>query len=116
MYWLMKAKEAGCAWCDLEIETLRELPGGSVEDYALPGKVLLSIHDFRGTPKLPDRIKIPARGGVAAVKVAAMARKISDGVRLMRLARREQQIVAVPMGEIGLPARILALREGSALA
>ena len=116
LYWLMKAKEAGCAWCDLEIETLRELHGGSVEDYRLPGKVLLSIHDFRGTPKLPGRIKIPARGGVAAVKVAAMARRISDGVRLMRLAHREQQIVAVPMGEIGLPARILALREGSALA
>jgi 3-dehydroquinate dehydratase/shikimate dehydrogenase len=116
LYWLMKAKEAGCEWCDLEVETLRELPGGSVEDYALPRKVLLSIHDFRRTPKLPDRVKIPARGGVAAVKVAAMARKISDGVRLLRLAHREQQVVTVPMGEIGLPARILALREGSALA
>jgi 3-dehydroquinate dehydratase / shikimate dehydrogenase len=116
LYWLMKAKEAGCAWCDLEIETLRELPGGSVQDYALPRKVLLSIHDFRRTPKLPRRLEIPARGGVAAVKVAAMARKISDGMRLMRVAHREQPIVAVPMGEIGLPARILALREGSALA
>ena len=116
LYWLMKAKEAGCQWCDLEIETLRELPGRSVQDYALPRKVLLSIHDFRRTPKLPERVKIPARGGVAAVKVATMARKIFDGVRLMQWAHHERQVVAVPMGEIGLPARILALREGSALA
>ena len=27
LYWLMKAREAGCQWCDLEVETLRELPG-----------------------------------------------------------------------------------------
>ena len=116
LFWLMKAKEAGCEWCDLEIETLRELPGRSVQDYAMPPKVLLSIHDFRRTPKLPQRVKIPTRGGVAAVKVAAMARTISDSVRLLRVARGGQNVVAVPMGEIGLPARVLALREGSALA
>lgn len=116
LFWLMKAKEAACEWCDLEIETLRELPGRSVQGYAVPPRVLLSIHDFRRTPKLLGKVKIPARGGVAAVKVAAMARSLSDSVRLMRLARGEQHFVAVPMGEIGLPARILALREGSALA
>jgi len=116
LFWLMKAKEAGCDWCDLEIETLRELRGRSVQDYALPAKVLLSIHDFRRTPKLPQRLKIPVRGGMAAVKVAAMARTISDSVRLLRVTRGAQNVVAVPMGEIGLPARILALREGSALA
>ena len=49
------------------------------------------------------------------MKVAAMARKLSDSTRLLRLARGSQKVVAVPMGEIGLPARILALREGSAL-
>jgi len=116
LFWLMKAKEAGCEWCDLEIETLRELPGRSVQDYATPPKVLLSIHDFRRTPKLPERVKIPTHGGVAAVKVAAMARTIRDSVRLLRVARGGQNVVAVPMGEIGLPARVLALREGSVLA
>jgi len=115
LFWLMKAKDAGCAWCDLEIETLRELPGKTVEGYELPPKVLLSIHDFRRTPKLPDRVKIAAHGGVAAVKVAAMSRELSDSTRLLRLARGSGKVVAVPMGEIGLPGRILALREGSAL-
>ena len=115
LYWLRKAKEAGCEWCDLEIETLQEMPGKTVEACGLPEKVLLSIHDFRRTPKLPARLKLAARGGATAVKVAAMARKLSDSTRLLRLARGSQKVVAVPMGEIGLPARILALREGSAL-
>lgn len=115
LYWLRKAKEAGCAWCDLEIETLQEIPGKTVKSCGLPEKVLLSIHDFRRTPRLPAKLKVAARGGAAAVKVAAMARKLSDSTRLLRLARGSQKVVAVPMGEIGLPARILALREGSAL-
>jgi 3-dehydroquinate dehydratase / shikimate dehydrogenase len=115
LFWLTKAKEAGCAWCDLEIETLRELPGKSVEGYALPPKVLLSIHDFRRTPKNLGRVKIAVRGGVDAVKVAAMSRRLSDSTRLLRLARGTSRVVTVPMGEIGLPGRILALREGSAL-
>ena len=115
LFWLMKAKEAGCAWCDLEIETLRELPGKTVEGYALPEQVMLSIHDFRRTPKSLGKVKVAGRGGVDAVKVAAMSRTLSDSTRLLRLARGTKKVVAVPMGEIGLPGRILALRAGSAL-
>jgi len=115
LFWLMKAKEAGCAWCDLEMETLRELPGRSVEGYAMPRKVLLSIHDFRRTPRNLEKVKIAARGGVDAVKVAAMSRRLTDSTRLLRLARGTERVVVVPMGEVGLPGRILALREGSAL-
>jgi 3-dehydroquinate dehydratase/shikimate dehydrogenase len=50
------------------------------------------------------------------VKIAAEARSIQDSVRLLRLARNSKNFVAAPMGELGLPARVLALREGSALA
>ncbi len=114
LFWLRQAKEAGCTWCDLEIETLEELPGRSVEGYVLPKKVLLSIHDFRRTPKLPKKMKL-ARDGVDAVKIAAMSRKLSDSTRLLGLAHGSDRVVAVPMGEIGLPGRILALRKGSAL-
>jgi 3-dehydroquinate dehydratase/shikimate dehydrogenase len=116
LYWLMQARSAGCTWCDLEIETLRELPDESVREYAVPPKVLLSMHDFRRTPSLPRVVKPPAHGGVDAVKMAATAHTIEDSLRLLRLARRSKKFVAVPMGEAGLPARILALREGSALA
>src|SRR5437899_782696 len=116
LYWLIQAREAGCQWCDLEVETLRKLPGKSVREYPVPPWVLLSVHDFERTPDLPRTMNPPAHGGVDAVKIAAEARSIRDSVRLLRLARNSRNFVAVPMGEAGLPARILALREGSALA
>jgi 3-dehydroquinate dehydratase/shikimate dehydrogenase len=116
LYWLTQAREAGCQWCDLEVETLRKLPGQSVREYPVPPRVLLSVHDFERTPDLPRTVNAPRHGGVDAVKIAAEARSIHDSVRLLRLARSSRNFVAVPMGEAGLPARILALREGSALA
>jgi 3-dehydroquinate dehydratase / shikimate dehydrogenase len=115
LFWLMKAKEAGCAWCDLEIETVRALRGKRVQGLGLPEKVMLSIHDFRRTPKFPERLKVPANGEFAAVKVAAMSRRLSDSTRLLHLAQGRDRVVAVPMGELGLPGRILALRAGGAL-
>jgi 3-dehydroquinate dehydratase / shikimate dehydrogenase len=113
--WLAQAREAGCAWCDLEMETMRRLRGESFRGLGLPGHVLLSLHDFRRTPKLPKSID-PRCQGVDAIKIAAHARTIGDSVRLLCVARRSKNCVAVPMGEVGLPARILALRHGSALA
>src|SRR5467141_1357081 len=116
LYWLIQAREAGCQWCDLEVETLRKLPGQSVREYPVPPRVMLSVHDFERTPDLPRTVNPPAHGGVDAVKIAAETRSIRDSVRLLRLAHNSKNFVAVPMGEAGLPARILALREGSALA
>src|SRR5712664_2305398 len=116
LYWLIQAREAGCQWCDLEVETLRKLPGQSVREYPVPPRVLLSVHDFERTPDLPGSMNPRPHGGVDAVKIAAEARTIHDSLRLLRLARSSKSFVAVSMGEAGLPARILALREGSALA
>src|SRR5438309_6668378 len=116
LYWLTQAREAGCQWCDLEVETLRKLPGQSVREYPVPPRVMLSMHDFERTPDLPRSMNPPAHGRVDAVKIAAEARSIHDSLRLLRLARSSKRFVAVPMGEVGLPARILALREGSELA
>ncbi len=116
LYWLIQARDAGCQWCDLEMETFRELPEGLLWEYSLPPCILLSIHDFEGTPKLPRKVTVARHGLVDAVKIAAQAQTISDSVRLLRVARRSRNFVAVPMGDVGLPARILALREGSELA
>src|SRR3989442_9606967 len=116
LYWLSQAREAGCKWCDLEIETLRELPGQSARSLPVPPKILLSFHDFERTPLLPQRFLHARRGEADAIKIAARARTISDSLRLLHLARDSKDIVSVSMGEIGLPARLLALREGSALA
>lgn len=116
LFWLMEARRAGCAWCDVEVETERELPDQSIREYAVPRHVMLSIHDFDRTPKLPTCVSCPPHGEVDAVKIASNAQTIADSVRLLHLAARSRCFVAVPMGEIGLPGRLLALREGSALA
>ena len=113
--WLRKARLAGCRWCDVEMETLRELPDRSLRGRSLPEKVLLSMHNFRRTPKLPTRVSVPLASGVDAIKFAAMANSIADSVKLLKLAKRSPNLVPVSMGELGLPSRILALREGSPL-
>jgi len=116
LYWLTQAREAGCQWCDLEIETLRELPGECARAYPIPEKILLSIHDFERTPWLPKRLEHAKCGEADAFKIAVKARTLTDSLRVLKLARESRDMVAVPMGEVGLPARLLALREGSALA
>jgi 3-dehydroquinate dehydratase/shikimate dehydrogenase len=115
LYWLIQARDVGCQWCDIELETLRELPDQSIREYAVPPRVMLSLHDFDRTPRLARAVKMPPHGEVDVVKVAAHARTIADSIRLLSLARRSRNCVVSPMGEIGLPARILSLREGSAL-
>jgi len=116
LYWLIRAREAGCQWCDIEIETLRKLPDQAPREYAVPPRIMLSIHDFQRTPKLTRSVHLPAHSEVDAIKIAARARTTLDSVRLLRWARHSEDCIAVPMGEIGLPARVLALREGSTLA
>src|SRR5277367_3930171 len=116
LFWLIAARAAGCAWCDVEIETLRELPDQSVREYAVPKLVLLSVHDFARTPPLPRSLHARVPGEADAVKIAAHATCLADGLRLLKLAKKSRNFVAVPMGEVGLPLRILALREASALA
>jgi 3-dehydroquinate dehydratase/shikimate dehydrogenase len=115
LYWLIQAREAGCQWCDIEVETLRDLPDQSIREYAVPPRVMLSLHDFNRTPPLARALKTPPHGEVDVVKVAVQARTIADSLRLLSLARRSRNCVVSPMGEVGLPARILSLREGSVL-
>src|SRR5258706_16208200 len=114
--WLSQAAEAGCLWCDLEIETLRKLPRNSIRHHSLPRRILLSVHDFERMPPLKPALEARWRGAVDAIKVAGVSHTIADSTRLLRFAAGLRDCVAVPMGEIGLPARLLALREGSALA
>jgi 3-dehydroquinate dehydratase/shikimate dehydrogenase len=116
LYWLTQARQAGCGWCDVAVETIRELPDQAVRQYPVPPHVLLSMHDFERTPARLLPIAGSVYSGVDAMKVATQANCLADSIRLLRVAASSKKAVVVPMGEIGLPARILALRAGSALA
>jgi len=116
LYWLSQAREAGCSWCDLEIETLRELRGKALSELGLPPNILVSSHNFKRMPVRLGAIHSSAHPAAGAVKIAAHSGTFADSLRLLGMARHSPNLVAVPMGEVGLPARILALKEGSALA
>ncbi len=117
LVFLQRAVLAGCQWCDIEVESALRLPFDALREFLGSARIVVSLHDFRRMPSNAWRLVARWRAwGAHAVKIAANARTIADSVRLAKLARRQSRIVAVPMGEAGLPARILALREGSALA
>jgi 3-dehydroquinate dehydratase/shikimate dehydrogenase len=118
MLWLRLAAECGCAWCDVEVESAERLDQYGLDELRQVGaQVMISFHDFRGTPRdLKAVMRRLVRCGGDAIKIAAHARTIGDSVRVLATVQRKRNVVAVPMGEVGLPARILALRAGSALA
>ncbi|HEV3219159.1 MAG TPA: shikimate dehydrogenase [Candidatus Acidoferrales bacterium] len=115
---LEKAARAGCAWCDLEVESVTKAGKAAIQSLHRAGaRVMISFHDFRRTPARPEAVarRLASFGG-DAIKIAAQANNFADATKLLAAARHRKNLVAVPMGEVGLPARILALREGSALA
>ena len=114
---LQRAAQAGCVWCDVEMETAWRLSLPQLRATRASARVLVSAHDFQGTPQnlvaLGRRLE---RLGGDGVKIATQCDSLADSLRLLAVARGRRRVVAVPMGEAGLPARVLALREGSALA
>jgi len=114
---LKAAVAAGCRWCDVEIETAEKIGAGGLKNALTPARLLISTHDFKRLPqKLPTLMtRLDAFDG-DAIKIAAASRSLADVRRLLDLVRGRLDVVAVPMGD-GMPAaRILALRQGSALA
>ncbi len=114
---LRLAIECGCSWADVEIESAQRLRAGGLRRLLGPGGRMVSYHNFVRTPrKLETRVKRLEQAGGTVVKVATQCNTIADSLRVLKLASRKVRVIAVPMGEAGLPARILALRAGSALA
>ena len=114
---LAQAVRAGCRWCDLEIEVARHSLPAEIQKSLAPARVMVSHHDFQRTPKNLAKVVrgLLARGG-SAVKIAAQCHSISDSVRLCEIARGRSDVVAVPMGEVGMAGRVLSVRVGSQLA
>jgi 3-dehydroquinate dehydratase/shikimate dehydrogenase len=114
---LAQAARSGCDWCDVEIETARHMARGELACALSPARVMVSYHDFRGTPRtLKGIVRKLERAGGDAIKIAAQCRSVSDSVRICELTRARRDAVAIPMGEFGLAGRVLSLRMGSALA
>jgi 3-dehydroquinate dehydratase / shikimate dehydrogenase len=114
---LQAAARAGCKWIDLEIETAERLSAREIATLRASAKLLISFHDFKRTPANLTHVLarlVRVRGD--AVKIATHVERYADACRLLGFARRNRRVIAIPMGEVGAAARILALREGSMLA
>lgn len=121
---LRAAINAGCQWVDVEVETAAELPAFTLGLHIAPARRILSHHDFRGTPYAPRLARVAwqldqmcAMLGFDAVKIATKCASLADSLRVLALARQsqDQNVIAIPMGEVATPARVLAPRFGSVL-
>ncbi|HEY1865518.1 MAG TPA: type I 3-dehydroquinate dehydratase, partial [Candidatus Acidoferrales bacterium] len=119
---LAQAAQAGCLWCDVEIETAERLVPAELHAALAPARVLISAHDFRLLPPRLSALREKLfRCGGDAVKVAAACRSLADTRRLLALVGQRDNVIAIPMAdksaaEDAAAPRILALREGAALA
>jgi 3-dehydroquinate dehydratase / shikimate dehydrogenase len=114
---LAEAIRAGCAWYDLEIETARQCRQELLDVTLGEGRRLTSAHFFRRMPPNLNRVHRELfRTHPDAIKIAAQCDSFADCRKLLRFARSRRPVVAMPMGEIALPARLLAIRAGSAFA
>ena len=114
---LAQAARAGCQWCDVELEVAQRLRPGELREALAPARLLISAHDFRRTPpNLAALVRRLDRFGGDAIKIATACKSLADTRRLLALAGRRRDVVVVPMGDDAVAARVLALRQGSALA
>jgi 3-dehydroquinate dehydratase/shikimate dehydrogenase len=111
------APNFGCRWRDIALSVAERFGPAQLKRRLGRAPIIVSHHDFRRTPaNLAALARRLERAGGDAAKIAAACRSYADGLRLLALCRRRKNMIVVPMGEIGRPLRVLALREGSALA
>ncbi|MDH4066292.1 MAG: type I 3-dehydroquinate dehydratase [Acidobacteriota bacterium] len=105
------ALAAGAEYVDVEWKALTPtFAGGAGRD-----RLVVSMHEFSGMPDdLEARVDAMSRSGAGTVKVAVMARRLTDCLPLLTLAaRRQGPTIALAMGEAGVASRVLAARFGS---
>ncbi|MGH9746083.1 MAG: shikimate dehydrogenase [Candidatus Acidiferrales bacterium] len=111
------AVRAGCEWYDLEIESASRCPPQLLDVLLGEARQIRSAHFFRAAPRNLKRVAADlSRARPDAIKIAAQCESLAEARRVLGLARGRRDVIAVPMGDAALPMRILALREGSALA
>lgn len=108
---LAEAMRLGAEFVDVEFRAdRRSLPqptGGAT-------RVVLSVHDFQGVPgDLADRVRAMRAEQPAVVKVAVMARRLSDCLTLRAALPGEGAHVAIAMGAAGQITRLWPAGFGS---
>jgi 3-dehydroquinate dehydratase type I len=111
---LQEAIDLGADYIDAELATKRSFLQTLIRDKR-ETQVILSFHDFRGTPSLRELQKLYDRMiqlGADVVKIVPFARSWEDNLTILSLIpfakERKQKIVAFCMGEKGKISRIFS--------
>lgn len=78
-------------------------------------RIVLSHHDYDGTPDVESLVQAMRAAGCAHVKLAVTPRDFADNARLLALFDKTPDLTVIGMGGRGLYARILAPFFGSAM-
>jgi len=103
------AVEAGARAVDVEIESA-ESAAPRLDAFRGRALVVLSYHNFEGTPAVETVLRRMMRIPADAYKLVTTARKPSDNWRVLALAKAHSRdnVVVLAMGEMGLPTRVLS--------
>jgi 3-dehydroquinate dehydratase/shikimate dehydrogenase len=110
---LEAAIAAGAKAIDIEIESAENCVD-RLEPLRSLAHVLLSYHNYGGTPPLDAVVRRMSRISADGYKVVTTARKPSDNCRVLALARTYSKtpMVLLAMGETGFPTRVLSTAFG----
>jgi 3-dehydroquinate dehydratase/shikimate dehydrogenase len=110
---LEAAIEAGAKAIDIEIESAENCVD-RLESLRAQAYLLVSYHNYSGTPPLDPILRRMARVPADGYKIVTTARKPSDNYRVLALARAHPKMpmVLLAMGEMGFPTRVLSTAIG----
>ncbi|MCC6588006.1 MAG: shikimate dehydrogenase [Bryobacterales bacterium] len=106
---LEAAFQAGARAVDVEIESA-EVALPLIEPLRARGLLIISFHNFSGTPAIDPIVRRMTKVPADAYKIVTTARKPSDNLRVLVAARTHSRtpLILLAMGEMGLPTRIVS--------
>jgi len=117
---LMAAIEAGARYVDVEVQADETYKRDIIQKARMHGcKVIISFHDFQGTPEKKKLEEIVARcfsQGADIVKIACRVNFERDNLRLLELLNKDDfqgRVVVIGMGNKGKITRVAAPLLGS---
>ncbi len=110
---LTEAIARGAKAVDVEIESA-ELALQGVRDLAAHATLVVSYHNYEGTPAMEPVLRRMLKVPADAYKIVTTARKPSDNLRLLALSKSvpKTPLILLAMTEMGFPSRVLSLAGG----
>src|SRR5580700_3319384 len=110
---LESAIDAGAKAVDIELESA-ESCAERLESLRSRAYLLISYHNYGGTPPLDSVMRRMTRIPADGYKIVTTAKKPSDNYRILALARAypKTPTVLLAMGEMGFPTRVLSTAMG----